>query len=96
MEDQRERIRLAVAKYAKTNQYLIPGEILLNEESLQHVVDIGTSIMCTKWDISPKGGGFVTAVCDNDLVGAICQADIICRGVLPFLVILHQNLGYVR
>lgn len=93
--EQRDRIRDAVEKYLNRNKELVPIHFYLNTEDHAHIVDIGTSIMCTKWDIYPKGGGFVQAVCDNNLSGAINRADTVCRGSLSFFVTLYENLSYI-
>jgi|TARA_B110000459_G_C16409194_1_gene402265 hypothetical protein len=48
---------------------------LLSDFELNHVINIGTSILCTKWNIGYAGGGFVQAVVANDLSRAIGSAD---------------------
>lgn len=63
-------------------QYIAPCDMpvkleyrKLSKEDKRDVLQIGTSILCTKWDIGPKGGGFVKSVVNNDLTGAVMSAD---------------------
>lgn len=64
-----------------------------NEDEKEHIISIGTSIMCTKWDIGYPGGGFVQAFVDNDLMGAISRADGTSIKALKFFSILSYNVG---
>jgi len=56
-----------------------------------HNIDIMVSIMCTRDKSSYAGGGFVEAVCDNNLYGAISRADTSNLKVLKLLVLCHRN-----
>ena len=56
-----------------------------------HNIDIMVSIMCTRDKSSYAGGGFVEAVCNNDLYGAISRADSSNLKVLKLLVLCHRN-----
>lgn len=79
-----------VEDYFKENsQYT--GLDSLSEESTAHVIQIGTSILCTKWKIGNEGGGFVQAVVDNDLSGAISRADGTSMKALKFFCQLMYN-----
>ena len=64
------------------------------EDSMNnHIVEIGTSIMCTKWEIGYEGGGFVQAVVNNDLQGAIGRADSTNIRALKLYCQMMYNLG---
>lgn len=65
----------------------------MNSEQGQHIVHIGTSILCTKWGIGYPGGGFVQAVVDNDLMNAVGRADSTNVKMLPFYCKLIYNVG---
>jgi hypothetical protein len=65
----------------------------MNTEDKQHVIQIGTSILCTKWEIGYQGGGFVQSVVDNDLNGAISKADGTSMRALKFFCQLMYNVG---
>ncbi len=52
--------------------------------------------MCTKWGVGYPGGGFVQAVVDNDLDGAVGRSDSTCGECLRFFVTLKNSLGYVN
>ena len=64
----------------------------MNEENKTHIIQIGTSILCTKWEIGFAGGGFVRAVVDNDLMRAVGRADGTCIKALKFFVQLMNNI----
>lgn len=64
-------------------------------ESRAHIVDIGTSVLCTKWGVGYPGGSFVQAVVDNDLGGAFGRADLVNQDCLKFYVMLIYNTGYI-
>jgi hypothetical protein len=93
--EQRDRISQAVGEYVERNSYLIPDQHL-NEKDLDHIINIGTSIMCTKWEVGFPGGSFVQSINNNDLMGAVNSADDVCGNCLKFFVVLHYNLGYVN
>ncbi len=60
-------------------------------EVSEHNIDIMVSIMCTRDKSSYEGGGFVQALCANDLYGAISRADSDNLRVLKLLVLCHRN-----
>jgi hypothetical protein len=92
---QLERIRLEVRK--KFFDYRERCHLLgLDEEQVQHVVNIGTSILCTKWKIGPDGGSFVHSVVDNDLMGAFSRADEVNTRAIHFYTMLIYNTGYIE
>lgn len=77
--------------FEENSQYT--GLDSLSEESQEHVIQIGTSILCTKWEIGYEGGGFVQAVVANDLRGATSRADGTSMKALKFFCQLMYNVG---
>jgi hypothetical protein len=57
------------------------------------VIDIGTSVLCTKWGIGYPGGGFVQALMNNDLRGAFERADTVNTQAIKFYLMLMYNVG---
>ena len=57
----------------------------------EHILDIMVSIMCTRDKSSYAGGGFVEAVCANNLYQAISRADSSNLKVLKLLTLCHRN-----
>ena len=86
-----EVVKNLVANYLKENG----AHVGLSEFDCQndHIVQIGTSILCTKWQVGYAGGGFVQAVVDNDLQGAISRADSTNVRALKFYCQLMYNVG---
>jgi hypothetical protein len=64
----------------------------LTKDDLEHIADIGTSVMCTKMDIGFPGGSFVQSVVNNDLRGAFANADNVNAGAIRFYVMMMYNL----
>jgi hypothetical protein len=95
-KQQELRIRIAVSEYMVRNNRLIPTHLMADPEALDHITNIGTSIMMNKWGINTQPGGFVKAILDNDLEGSVNRADDVNRQLLPFYVTLKYNLGYVE
>jgi len=86
-----EVVKKLVAKYLKENG----AHAGLSEADCQndHIVQIGTSILCTRWNVGYAGGGFVQAVVDNDLQRAIANADSTNVRALKFYCQLIYNVG---
>lgn len=61
----------------------------INDPSI-HLLDIIRSVMMHRDGIQ-IGGHFVTAVCDNDLRGALGRADSTCREHLNIIVSAYMN-----
>ena len=95
-KEQEGRIRIAVSEYMIRNSHLIPIHHLMNPESVEHITNIGTSIMMNKWGINTQPGSFVTAVLNNNLEESVNRADNVNMHLLPFYVTLKYNLGYVE
>lgn len=98
-EGQEERIKAAVAKriieYSAQGRDIAFGLAISKPDSRDHVISIGTSILCTKWGIGYPGGSFVQAVVDNDLMQAVGRADYINLDSIRFYVSLLYNQSYV-
>ena len=56
-----------------------------------HNIEMMVSIMCTRDKSSYAGGGFVEAVCANNLYQAISRADSSNLKVLKLLTLCHRN-----
>ena len=100
-EGQEERIREAVR--TKIAEYSIGcrdigfrSEIAPFTDEMDHVVNIGTSILGTKWGLGYPGGSFVQAVVDNNLMEAFGRADYINLNCIQFYVYLIYNQSYVE
>jgi len=65
----------------------------LSESERVHIIDIGTSILCTKWKVGYEGGSFVQSFVANDLMGAIGRADYTTYKGLKFFANLVYNVG---
>lgn len=64
----------------------------LTKDDLEHIAEIGTSIMCTKLEIGFPGGSFAQAIVDNDLRGSFASADRVNAGAIRFYVMMMYNL----
>lgn len=92
--DQIETIREVVEKYFESNApHSVPLYILSDPSARDHIIQIGTSILCTKWKIGYLGGSFVQAVVNNDLRGAMGSADTVNVQALKFYCQLMYNVG---
>lgn len=91
--DQIQAVRKLVEGYYKDSlvwDYTMPP---MTSDQGQHIIQIGTSILCTKWGIGYSGGSFVQAVVDNDLMAAVGRADGTNIKMLPFYCKLIYNVG---
>jgi hypothetical protein len=100
-EGQEERIREAVRARIKeySNQRRDIGfssEIAPFTDETDHVANIGTSILCTKWGIGYPGGSFVQAVVNNNLMETFGRADHINLNCIQFYVYLIYNQSYIE
>lgn len=67
------------------------SENFINENK-DHIVNIGTSMYCTKHNIGFPGGNFVQAVINNNLNDAYGYADDVNSTVLRFYVMMLFNM----
>jgi hypothetical protein len=72
--EQIEKVKELVSNYFDQNAEWC-GVASLSESEKQHVIQIGSSILCTKWNVGYAGGGFVQSFVSNDLMGALGSAD---------------------
>lgn len=86
-------VRELVSEYLNKNLNLIPTQHAINNESVQHILSIGTSILCTKWKVGYSGGSFVQSVVDNKLTEAFGRADSVNRDCMSFYVSMITNVG---
>lgn len=90
--DQIETVREVVKKYyAENAEHLNVSH--LSEDEKSHIIQIGTSILCTKWEVGYAGGGFVQSFVNNDLMGAIGSADNTSYKGFKFFASLMYNVG---
>lgn len=85
-----EQIKELVVNYYNSNFFNIMGYYLNNDDK-DHVINIGTSILCTKWNIGYPGGSFAQAVVNNDLMETFSRSDDINSKVIKFYVHLIYN-----
>ncbi len=45
------------------------------EEEISHIINLGVSMLMTKWKLGPQGGSFVSSFVSNDLMKAVAYAD---------------------
>ena len=98
-EGQEERIQQAVR--TRVDDYLSQGRDIAFDlttstlDNRDHVVRIGTSILCTRWGVGYPGGSFVQAIVGNNLSEAFGRADEINLNAIRFYVTLLYNQSYV-
>jgi hypothetical protein len=61
----------------------------------EHIVNIGTSVLCTKWEVGYPGGSFVQAIVGNDLREAFGRADAVNQHCIKFYLMLMHNSSYI-
>jgi len=71
----------------------VPLHVLMSNESREHVISIGTSIMMNRLGFNTYPGSFVQAVLDNNLHSAFNRADSINQQSLRFYVMMMHSLG---
>jgi hypothetical protein len=71
----------------------VPLHILMSNESREHVISIGTSIMMNRLGFNTYPGSFVQAVLDNNLHSAFNRADSINQQSLRFYIMMMYSLG---
>lgn len=92
LEEQQEIVRTVVSDYFDRHATeSLPLHLIVSAN--QHIIYIGTSILCTKWNVGYSGGDFAKAVVDNDLSAAFARADHINQHCIRFYVMLMYNVG---
>ena len=91
-EEQQDIVRAVVSDYFdKYADKYLPLYPKLTEK--EHIINIGTSILCTKWKVGYPGGSFAKAVVDNDLSESFGRADEINVHCIRFYLMLMYNVG---
>jgi hypothetical protein len=89
---QQDEIAKVVADYFdKYALDYIPVDVAIKER--EHIIYIGSTILCTKWEIGYQRGDFAIAVVNNDLAGAFSRADHINVHCIRFYLMLMYNVG---
>lgn len=91
IEKQIQILKETTAEYARKSMY-IPEIANLSPDDFNHVVQIGTSCLMTKYGIGCPGGSFVQAIIDNNLAQAVAAADDTNIKLLKFYVMLLHNV----
>jgi len=91
--DQIQKVRSLVEDYYNKSLQWDENITFLSDQQKEHIIQIGTSILCTKWGVGYPGGSFVQAVVDNDLMAAVGRADATNVKMLPFYCKLIYNIG---
>ena len=92
--EQIEKIKTQVQAYFDKNAaFYIPYFALLGEEDKNHIVNIGTSIICTRHNVGYPGGSFVQSIVNNDLQGTFATADDININAIRFYLMMMYNMG---
>lgn len=92
-----EAVRIRIKEYMETGRdlgFMMAASSAFDNE-MEHIVNTGASILCTKWEVGYLGGSFVQAVVDNNLMEAFGRADHINLNAIRFYVYLIYNQGYV-
>ena len=95
---QLDRIKQEVEDYlVKSAVRCNIGHFIIDPEAHDHVVSIGTKILCRQWGLGHRQhGGFIEAFVSNDLRGAYSRADSLNRQALYFYCSLVHNVGYIE
>lgn len=93
--EKKEIIQDAVRNYViSQGSAYIPRFDLLTTDDKNHIINIGTHIICTRDGIDLMSGSFVQSMVNNDLKTAIATADHINQGALRFYVMMMYNMAY--
>lgn len=82
--DIREKYRERAIQFA--NEWKLQFPIVT-----EHNIDMIVSIMATRDKTSYPGGGFVEAICANDLFGAVTRADSSNIKVIKLLALAYKQ-----
>ena len=97
IEEHIQRIKVKVEEYLYTEAVNCRiMHLVSNEETKQHIVEIGTNILANKWGINTHPGSFVTAVINNDLTESFSRADHVNTQAIRFYVMMMYNIQYVK
>jgi hypothetical protein len=88
-----ENIKSQVQAYFDKNAHLYVNDFeSMSEENKNHIVNIGTSIICTRHNIGYAGGSFVQSIVNNDLRGAFANADGTNIKAIRFYLMMIHNM----
>jgi len=88
-----EHIKTQVQAYFDKNAHLYITDFLtMSEDNKAHIVNIGTSIICTRHNIGYAGGSFVQSVVANDLRGTYANADGTNLKAIRFYLMMMHNM----
>lgn len=88
-----DRIKDLVTAYFNENAHLYVTDFgLMSNEDRYHIINIGTSIICTRMEIGFPGGSFVQSVVDNNLSRAFATADGTNIKALRFYLMMMHNM----
>lgn len=91
----RENIQQAVRGYLERNgERYIPNFSQLSPEEKEHIINIGTGIICTRDHVGYPGGSFVQAIVKNNLLDSFTYADEINQKAIHFYVMMAYNMAY--
>jgi hypothetical protein len=65
----------------------------ITEEENSHIIDLGVSMLMTKWQLDNNAGSFVNFFVSNDLMKAIAYADQTALKGFKFFARLLYNTG---
>ena len=89
---QQDEIAKVVADYFdKYALDCIPVDVAIKER--EHIIYIGSTILCTKWEVGYPGGDFASAIVNNNLSEAFGRADHINVHCIRFYLMLMYNVG---
>ena len=88
-----ENIKSQVQAYFDKNAHLYVNDFdSMSEENKNHILNIGTSIICTQHNIGYAGGSFVQSIVNNDLRGAFANADGTNLKAIRFYLMMIHNM----
>jgi len=74
----------------------VDARIYGSSDNREHIISIGTSILCTKWEVGYPGGSFAKAVASNDLMQSYGCADEVNKHCIGLYAQLLYNVAYVN
>ena len=89
-----DQIKVLVAQYFDQNAHLYVTDFSkMDIEDRIHIINIGTSITCTRMNIGFPGGSFVQSVVDNDLSRTFANADGTNIKAIRFYLMMMHNMA---
>jgi len=89
----RDQIKDLVAQYFDQNAHLYVTDFSkMDIEDRMHIINIGTSIICTRMNIGFPGGSFVQSMVDNDLSRTFANADGTNVKAIRFYLMMMHNM----